>query len=155
MQYWSKLPGDQPMRNGIRRTQCRQAGCQQPEGHQNHSCKSLYLHQAQQHRSCSQWFHRKRHKNYCILHGLWCIFDCLELLRIYATIWRENPPATHYREGTSRWFWGGQRNWLNCWSVGEWNRYLKWNTVIIERFFWKDGCLTSHDLWNCKSLDDL
>ena len=67
-------------------------------------------------------------------------FDCLELWRIYAT-WTETSPATDYSKGTSNWFCGCQRNWLNCWSVGEWNRYLKWNTDIIERFYWKDGFL--------------
>ena len=61
------------MRNRLPRTQCRQVGRQQPEGRQNHPGKRLYLHQAQQRRSCSQWFRRKRHKHYYMLHGLWCL----------------------------------------------------------------------------------
>ena len=68
-------------------------------------------------------------------------FDCPELWRKDWIIKTKSTPATDYSKGTSRWLWGGQRNWLNCWSVGEWNRYLKWNTVIIERFYWKDGVL--------------
>ena len=67
-------------------------------------------------------------------------FDCLELWRIYAT-WTESSPTTDYSKGTSRRFCGSQRNWLNSCSVGEWNRYLKWNTEIIEVFYWKVGCL--------------
>ena len=54
-------------------------------------------------------------------------FDCVELWRKWAT-WSESSPATDYSKGTSSGFCGGQRNRLNSYSVGEWNRYLRRNT---------------------------
>ena len=72
-------------------------------------------------------------------------FDCMELWRKGTATCRESSPATDYSKGTR----GGLRrchwNWLNSFTVGEWNRYLKWNIEIIERFYWKDGCFTSLD----------
>jgi hypothetical protein len=68
-------------------------------------------------------------------------FDRLELWRKCCTTWRESSPATDYSKGTSRGFCGGQRNWLNSWSVGEWRRYLKWNTKLLRCSTRKTGVL--------------
>ena len=73
-------------------------------------------------------------------------FDCMELCRICWVTWIERSPATDYSKGTSSGFCGSQWNWLNPWSVGEWNRYLKGNTEIIEMFYLKDECFTWLDL---------
>jgi hypothetical protein len=57
--------------------------------------------------------------------------DRLELIPKGPVTMLQFSPATDYSKGISNWFCGGQRNWLNFWSVDEWNRYLKLNTDII------------------------
>jgi hypothetical protein len=68
--------------------------------------------------------------------------------------WRGSSPAADYREGTSSGFCDGQRNWLNSCSVGEWNRYLKVNTDIIEGFCWRFGWFTPFCWRSYKLLDN-
>jgi hypothetical protein len=62
-------------------------------------------------------------------------------------------------EFTSHWM---QKDTGSCFWVGKWNlrpvvlwnRYVKWNTEIMERFYWEDGCFNSLIFCNYKSLND-
>ena len=142
------------MRNRFPRTQCRQAGCQQREGRQNHPGKSLYLHQAQQHKSCSQWFRRNRHKHYCILHGMWCI------LRLPGAV----TDICHLNwDVPSHWLQQGNQQ-LVLWMSAKLAELLvrRWMEQIPEMKHWNYGrvllesrVFTSHIFRNCISLDDL
>jgi hypothetical protein len=89
---------------------------------------------------------------YCTVYD--CYFDCLELICKWAT-WSGSSAATYYTSCTSSGFCGCQGNWPNSWSVGEWRRYLKLYTEVIERFCRKAGCFTWNDLRNYKSFGDI
>jgi len=120
LQNLSKLQGSQHKRNRLPRTQCRQVGRQQLQGRQNHPGKRLYLHQAQQHRTCSQWFRRNRHNTIAFSTEFDVYFNCLE-------VWRKGRINIIESFPASSGFCGGQRNRLNFWSVDEWKRYEGWN----------------------------
>ena len=75
-------------------------------------------------------------------------FDCLKLWRKWWATWSESSPTTDYSKSACSGFCGGQWNCLNSCSVGEWNRYLKGNTEIIERLYLKVEGFTCLDLGN-------
>ena len=91
--------------------------------------------------SCSQWFHRKRHKHYCILHGMWCILRLLGALPegashhawVFCSHWLQQENQQEVLRRSAKLVELLDRRWME--RIREMKHWNHWGVLLEGRVF--------------------